>query len=175
MQPEELSIKLYKILQKFVRNNYFIDKKLCLNREDLINEIYRIFITRGYLDRYDRTKCPFRQYVCVYANYIVSNLVKRASTLRRKGVDISISYYDKDNEETDTEEFYDERTPEDFVIKKQIIDRARNFFTRAEIEILSGERTYDSQGKIEGISKQRVHQKLQNKMKEFRKEIGNEN
>lgn len=167
-EKEQLLLEAYEILQNSTQNNNFLYEKLCFHREDLINEIIKVFIERGYIDRYNPDICPFDAYVNTYKRLVILNLIKKCKARKRYGHKISLNYINEDKETNITYAINNE-TPEDIIIRKDFFSRAKDFFTERELDVLMDKITQTDLAKKEGVSKQAINKRMERKIKRFKK------
>lgn len=171
IEREKLLIETYEILQKSVRNSDFLNERLGFSRDDLIQEVIKVFLENKYMDRYNPNKCPLSAYVNTYKLLVIGNLYKKARALKRECLSIPLNYHDKEGSETYYTHAVNYETPEDIVIDEEFLSAARKFFTPEEYDILIGELTQTELAAVYGITRQAVNSSLKRKTKKFQEVI----
>lgn len=160
---EELLLKAYNILQKSVKENGLIEEKLCLNREDLIQEIILLFIQRKYIERYDRS-IPFEAYVHTLKNFILRGSAQ--SCLKQKRIGHVILYSDRYKGKIINYTF------DSIITNNEILTEAYKFFEKDEFDILIGELSQAELARQKKVTRQAINNKLRRKIKKFKKYLG---
>ena len=148
MTTEEKKEDLYILLQKYIPRYYTCE------REDLIHNIFVIFLQRNYLDKFDPDLSSFPTFVKRYSSYIAGNIIKDKIRKQINTVEI-------------VEGCNDVYNILDSVIDKNLLKKIQNYFSEDEIDLLYGYVSYTELGRKRGLSRQILHARLKKRIKDF--------
>lgn len=146
---EERKLELYNLLHRYVVCNHE-------HREDLIHDIYEIFLRRKYVEKFDPEKSSFKTFVNNYYKFILGNINKKNKYLNTTGL---------------IEGFNDmDRSPSicDIMVEKESLAEVFDYFTDEELDLMRGETIGADLARKKGISRQTVNEKLRKSIKKFK-------
>lgn len=199
MNNEKLMLKIHKLIERTVRNNKhskILATQQGVDYEDLISEVFLIFMERKYHEKFNSEKSSFDTFVRNYTILILRGMIQakvrkgsdcelqgRVEEYREdsttKDDDITASqithqtttFIKEENKWNVKEGFMNDSSPEDLVACKELMNIIREIFIPEEIEVITEMRSRREEAERLGYCYNHYCDNLNKKVKKLNRQL----
>jgi RNA polymerase sigma factor (sigma-70 family) len=149
-----------------------------LSVEDIIHDIFEQFLSKKHYEKFDPAEGKLSTFMTHYANYSLLNIIKKHNRINRKEISFSDDYEDAFDQKKRyslayveqgnfVEGLSEQNTPEDYYLRGELLEAAREHFGEDDLAVLIGSKTRQEVAKLQGLTYRTYRKRLYRKWKLF--------